>query len=530
MTDYVKRTQEQAVATWINLLNQLRLDILQEEWSALDIELKEQIQKIQQQLIDNLTGQDANLQSALAQLNWAKSEIAKLGNRGGSKGIHGFIAEIAETAFENARSLLRGLDVQCLWVDDNGPVDLLRTDGTKIQMKFVQKNLALDAFIENRKNYPEFALQGEKSMPPKDFYEAIIRLWNMSEEEAKKLTNNIDVSAKGTERYLTYKNWIAVRAFFERNGFDPSDLEPSLLAYDEVQRNVIGNTIAKEEQSLKETNESIKQEIREKSQNDIKAAKQENQNKQEQAYQRSKPSLREGTKVAAVSATLEGGVAFCTNVAKKRKAGKKLSEFTAEDWKEVGIDTGISTAKGGIRGATVYTLSNFTATPANVATGLVTATFGVMAQAKQLRAGKVDTEEFLINSEALCLDVSISTVSAMLGQTLIPVPVLGAIIGNTAGMFLYDIAKQQGLLKEQKLIETWQAEISHLDEALEAQYQLLCRILEQNFKKFQNLMEFAFDPDVNRAFEASIDFARSNGVAEEKILKSKADIDRYFLD
>ena len=49
-------------------------------------------------------------------------------------------------------------------------------------------------------------------------------------------------------------------------------------------------------------------------------------------------------------------MAFCLAVAQKRKSGKQLSQFTAEDWKEVGIDTAVATTKGGIRGAVVYTL------------------------------------------------------------------------------------------------------------------------------------------------------------------------------
>ena len=147
--------------------------------------------------------------------------------------------------------------------------------------------------------------------------------------------------------------------------------------------------------------------------------------------------------------------------------------------------------KGGIRGAAVYTLSNFTATPANIATGLVTAAFGVAAQAKLLRNGKIDKEEFLMNSKTLCLDVSISTVPAALGQTFIPIPVLGAIIGNTAGMFLHDIAKEQGLAQEQDLICSYRAEIKALDQELDAQYQALMQILEANFNKFQSMVELA---------------------------------------
>ena len=357
--------------------------------------------------------------------------------------------------------------------------------------------------LKHFRDYADFLKKGGKYQIPKDFYEIVIKLWEMPQEEAAKLVTNSVEGKNG----LTYANWVKIHDFFTNSGITPGDLEPSLFEYDEVKRDTIKQTIEKEEDAIRKRD----------------------QERRAEAYQKSKPTMKEGTKVAAVSAVMEGGAAFCTNVAKKRKAGKNLSQFTADDWKEVGIDTSASTVKGGIRGAAVYALSNFTATPANIATGLVTAAFGVAAQAKLLRNGKIGKEDFLINSEAVCLDVSISTVSALLGQTFIPIPILGAIVGNTAGMFLYDIAKEQGLAQEQDLIRSYRAEINALNQELDAKYQALMRILKENFSKFQSMVELAFDPDVNKAFDASIEFARFNGVPEDQILKSKSDIDAYFL-
>ena len=116
-----------------------------------------------------------------------------------------------------------------------------------------------------------------------------------------------------------------------------------------------------------------------------------------------------------------------------------------------------------------------------------------------------------------------------MGQVAIPIPVLGAIIGNVAGMFLYDIAKNQGLKQEQSLIAGYRAEITALIERLDEQNRALLQLLEANLKKFKSMLELAFDPDINTAFDSSIKFARFNGVAEEKILKTKSDIDAFFL-
>lgn len=488
MADYIKSTQEQAAAAWITYLNQMRLA----------------------ELMEKLMTQDVNLENALEEIQKLKDNVSQLiaSNRGGDKGLHGFIAEAAEVGISNARNLIRGLKPVCTWINDNGPADIQYTDGTMVQVKFVQENFSIgyhgglknnpSGFYDTFRKYPWLVEQGGKYMPPKDFYAQIEKIWNTPRAEAARWTKNDPIS---------FKQWEAVQEFFKTTGTTPEDFKPSLLNYAEVQKGTIDQTINEEEMRLMETDEKIRNE----------------------AYEGSKPSFNEAAKVAAVSAALEGGAAFCSVIVRKRKAGKKLVEFTADDWKEVGMDTATSTIKGGIRGSAVYALSNFTATPANVATGLVTAAFGVTAQAKLLREGKIDNEEFLINSEALCLDVTISTISSLLGQVAIPVPVLGAIIGNVAGMFLYDIAKNQGLQKEQAIIAGYQSEIAALTEKLDEQYRLLLRKLEDNFKKFSSMMELAFDVDINTAFESSIQFARFNGVAEDKILKTKAEIDAFFL-
>lgn len=476
MAAYVKSTQEQATAAWINVLNQQRIN----------------------ELLRALDTQDISLEQALAELQKLKDFIGDpehiLGNAATK---HGEIAENAQVYISNARKLIEGLAKEYSFegVGRTAPEDYLR-NGQPIQSKFYAGSSGSNTFRaikEHLEKYPDFIQNGGKYEIPKDQHEKIIELLNKKSSELSR-----------SEATLVK----AIREWEKANSISFSGkVNPSVVNYSDVQQGTINDTVQKEETSIKE----------------------KDQERRDEAYHKSKPSMKEGAKVAAVSAALEGGVAFCTNVAKKRKAGKKLSEFTVDDWKEVGIDTGASTVKGGIRGAAVYTLSNFTATPANVATGLVTATFGVTTQAKLLREGKIDNEEFLVNSEALCLDVTISTVSSLLGQVAIPIPVLGAIIGNVAGMFLYDIAKNQDLKQEQSLIAGYRAEITALIERLDEQNRALLRLLEANLKKFKSMLELAFDSDINTAFDSSIKFARFNGVEEEKILKTKSDIDAFFL-
>ncbi len=81
------------------------------------------------------------------------------------------------------------------------------------------------------------------------------------------------------------------------------------------------------------------------------------------------------------------------------------------------------------------------------------------------------------------------------------------------------------MLTASSIVASESVEYQKLDE----QYQKLLQMLEGQFKKFKSLMEFAFDVDVNSAFNGSIELARFNGVDEDKILKNTAEVNAYFL-
>lgn len=475
ISSVIKSTQEQGVAAWIDYLNQLRVD----------------------ELMANLIKQDNNLANALNVLSEFKLDIDTLinSNRGGEKGLHGFIAERAQVSIANARKLIEGMKAEYVLVDDNGPVDLLR-NGTPIQQKFVQANLSLNAIRKHFEKYPDFIKNGGKYQIPKDFYTALEKYATMPADQGNKLS--------GAERTV----YVAVQKFLKESGIDLKDIEPAVVNYSDVQKGKINETIDKEKQNIKDVDKK----------------------QRESFYEKSKPSLQEGLKATAASAAIEGGMSFCLDMAKKLRSGKKLNDFTEQDWKDVGIDTAKGTVKGSIRGAGIYTLTNFTATPAAVACALVTASFGMAAQAQQLRQGNITEEEFIENSQVVCLDVTISAVASLMGQVLIPVPVLGAVVGNAVGMFMYGIAKDILSKQEQMLIFKSNESMQKLNEQLDSHYRALIELLKQEFARFESVVELAFDLNVNVAFAGSITLAQYVGCPEKNILKDKAAIDAFFLD
>lgn len=480
----IKNGQEQAVASWINYLNQVRLDRLMEALQKEELNLNEAMSTIGETL------------------KTISRDIVNNGKgRGGQYGMHGFIAEVAECGIGNAREQIEGKAPIYEWINDNGPEDL-RRGATLIQQKFVNGggHLSLQAIRMHLNAYHDFLDNGGVYQIPEDHYEKIKWLLSISEKEANKMpTSTGDFSLK---------QWREVHEFF-KNGDIPLDkVEPSKLKYSEVQKGTYEQTFSKEKDSLRKRN----------------------QERKEQAYNKSKPTLSEGAKATAAAAAIEGAMALCLGIAEKRKSGKKFNAFDEEDWKEIAATTGKGTLKGSIRGASIYTLTNFTATPAAVASAMVTATFGIAEQAYQLKQGNVNEQRFIENTEMLCLDASVSALSSFAGQILIPVPVLGAVIGNTVGTMMYQIAKDNLSAREQKIFEEYAEAVRQLDVSLQDQYQEFVDEIGKDTKLFMELLNRAFAPDIRVAFEGSIDLAKSCGVPVDEILDSKEKIASYFMD
>ena len=163
-------------------------------------------------------------------------------------------------------------------------------------------------------------------------------------------------------------------------------------------------------------------------------------------------------------------------------------------------------------------LTNFASVPAPMASAMVTATLGMLSQAYKLNNGDITAEEFIDNSEAVCLDVTMSAVASMLGEILIPIPVLGAIIGNTVGMFMLNISRSYLSAEEQKLIHSYQREMdaitSQMEEAEKKHIESLCAELD----KYSSLISYAFDPDVNIRFANILSRANLVGASVDRII------------
>lgn len=452
-----------------------------------------------EELFEALHRQDLRLENALAFIDYTLHTIDEdiiERNRGGQQGMHGFIAEIAQYGVGNARKIVQGLAPDYVWINDNGPADLIRGD-ILIQQKFYAGNPSrgIQAALEHLQKYPGFIADGGRYQIPRDQYNELIELVKLSPEQAARLVAH--------EGGPNFKEWQKVNQLLAENPGLLDRLESSDLGYRQAQATTIGETLSEEQEQLHQTDRDIRAELRDEA----------------------KPTFAEAGKAAAAGAALEGLSAFIHEILVLRKTGKAISEFTARDWHSIATKSGLGALRGGTRGAILYAATNYLAAPAFIANALLTASFGIAQQAHELRTGTIDSDQLIDNCETLCIEVAVSAVSSLLGQTLIPIPVIGALIGNTIGTVMLRAAQNALSSRELELIKHYRLRQT----ALNLEYKALLEQLNQAMTRFLALVEAAFSPNMTEALDGSIELAVALGVPTESLLSTADEIDDYFL-
>lgn len=205
--------------------------------------------------------------------------------------------------------------------------------------------------------------------------------------------------------------------------------------------------------------------------------------------------------------------------------------FDADDWKEVGLDSAVAGGKAGLAAASIYTLTDLTTLSAPFAGAVTSAAMGITSLVTDQQSGKIDMDEFVTQGQILCLEAGIAAIGGAIGQTLIPVPIIGSIIGTVTANLVWGLAKGKLGSNEEELKVKLNAYVDSLLVKIDKAYQDIIEKIEKQYKRFDSLIEAAFDFHANAATlaAASLSLAREVGVDENKILKNDADLDAYFL-
>lgn len=486
----------QGIAGYIQYLNDLRL-----------ADLAANLKKILTTESDNLANLASRQAKALANIDWANLEITNVidSNRGGGRGVHGFIAEFAETGITNARRAFKGLQRSTQVLNDNGPADLL-VHGRKVQVKFY--NNVLEE-LKTSSNY-----QSMKMMFPKDHMELFQKIMNGEtsiEYKGGRLTlkqiENIKklINKESTLRGESWTKWT----------------KSSAVDYNAVQKGAINRTLSDEVDGINMQTNSKQQEI-----------SRQADNERTIAHQKSQPSLGEASKTAGVGAAVQGGINLGLFIYKKHKEGKEVWEFQKEDWIEAGVKTAKGTAQGAVTGYAIYGLTNVCHLAAPSAGAITSGTFGLANAIIKFRIGEVDDDGFVELVTANAIDATGTAIGAAIGQAFIPIPVVGALVGSIVATATLGLGK--GMLNKRKieLISSFQNRVDNFIETLDAVYKAKIDELLGKYSRLGELQKYAFDFSVNvqLQFISSIDLATFVRVDEGKILHDESEIDNFFLN
>uniref|UniRef100_UPI00359C34E4 hypothetical protein n=1 Tax=Collinsella bouchesdurhonensis TaxID=1907654 RepID=UPI00359C34E4 len=318
--------------------------------------------------------------------------------------MHGFIAEWLEVYLGNAKKVLRG-NIAGMTIDND--VADCNIGSIVCQSKFSLRYLGLDFLIDHAKKYPEFVKDENQYSIPKDFCARLKEILEIAEEDPSGLT----------PREMTL--WKKIEQLRAEGVEIDKNVHPSAYKFIDARREYVDDTLLWEEHAVRDEGLRIRE--------NMQAAH--------------TPTTGEAAKASAIGAAFEAGTSFGLAAYEKVRNGKKIAEFTAEDWKDLEIEAVKGGGKGAIRGGAVYMMINAAKLPNAAAAAAVTATFGMVTQVSNLRRGSMTPHEFVENGEIICLDSAISVLSPIIGQNAIPVPVLGTLVGNTAGTIMYEIAK-----------------------------------------------------------------------------------------
>ena len=158
-------------------------------------------------------------------------------------------------------------------------------------------------------------------------------------------------------------------------------------------------------------------------------------------------------------------------------------EFSIYDWQDVGVVAAQGAGGGAVAGGALYLLTHSTALAAPFAGSLVSGLMGIGVLLRDHYAGTIDGDQFVEMSHIVAMDAGAVGLASAAGQIMIPVPLLGALLGGLAGK-LVTSALKDGLRESKSALIASLAEyeryaFGQLDEEFRAVMQTIGRLVRK---------------------------------------------------
>lgn len=493
---------DQVTGSVVEKINTERVELYYERIRSIDVSEQLGIKRV-----------DKNLLDALSQVKRVEEFISEPNKILGSMATkHGEIAEEVDVAFTNAWDIMKGLSPSATFdgVGRTAPEDYLVLD-VPVQSKYINgASNTLSHVIEHLNKYEGIGFGRNDSyyVIPKDQYNQILNILDGENEGFSIHTVNAIKNKVVLIEELTGKTF--VRAVHSGN-----------VDYAEVQLGAVNKTLNREKVLLQNEASNEKRDIRS-----------EGHNSRQKAFHESRANLGEALQAAAAGAVISGSMKFVLEIYVKHKE-RKGWKFTAKDWMDIGKSVGLSSAKGGISGSAIYGISNSANIPGAQAAGYVSALFGICHLASQFHSREISEQKFIEGSELVCINSALATIGGTLGQTMIPIPILGAVIGSTIANQISHLGLQFLTEKDKVCLRRLESRMKVLNDSLTAKYRCEFDKLMKKLNARMKLMYDAFDDnlDARTKFLKTRKYGRKIGADISKMLRPQSrKALKYFMN
>ena len=220
-------------------------------------------------------------------------------------------------------------------------------------------------------------------------------------------------------------------------------------------------------------------------------------------------------------------------------SGKKASELTADDWKNIAAQVSrnaileedqcysefvFSRYADYIRVSAKVISKNAPEETTNAITALADE---IEALGDQLHKETITETKYVEECLWLSLEAMVKLLSASLGAHM------GEELSKltqAVSQLAFEYGRYVLYAKEQALLEAYLNNQRVLDDQLQRQYDAFIQELQEDAAWFRSLIDKAFSPDIRSALQNSAELARASGVKEEEILKTVEDVDAFFIN
>ena len=218
--------------------------------------------------------------------------------------------------------------------------------------------------------------------------------------------------------------------------------------------------------------------------------------------------------------------------------GKKLKEFTTEDWEQIAeqvVDKAILLDDQLYSKLVFITYADYIDASAatiehRVSQGNIDKirllSAEIRTKSKALEDGDIEETEYIDDCLWICLEAMLKLMAAYM--ECITEPELGQFL-QAISMYSFEYGRLMLYSKEQKILSGYIENQRKLDEALEKKYRQYIDELEQHSKEFNRLIRCAFDTDFHEKLLASVALAKATGIDDSELLHTVQDVDDFFV-